>query len=66
MISNEHRVLICRNYTASQSSILSTNISFRSLNLAARRIKLHIWDISNASGHFLLTLIIDSLIMSRL
>jgi hypothetical protein len=30
--------------------------------MAARRIKLHIWDISNASGQFLLTLIIDILI----
>ena len=30
--------------------------------MAARRIKLHIWDISNASGQILLTLIIDILI----
>ena len=35
------------------------SISFRSLNMAARRIKLHIWGISYASGQFLLTLIID-------
>ena len=51
MIANEHRVLTCRNYTASQASfksktnwgaILSTSISFRSFNMAAHRIKLHI------------------------
>ena len=30
--------------------------------MVARRIKLHIWDISNASGQFLLTLIIDIVI----
>ena len=74
LIANEHRVLICRNYTASQTSfkskknwgaILSTHISFRSLNMAAHRIKLHIWDISNASGQFLLTLIIDILIYTK-
>ena len=33
--------------------------------MAARRIKLHIWDISNASGQFLLTLIIDILIYMK-
>ena len=49
MIANEHRVLTCRNYTASQASFKSkTNwgailsISFRSFNMAAHRIKLHI------------------------
>ena len=40
----------------------STSSSFRSLNMAARRIKLHTRDISNASGQFLLTLTIDILI----
>ena len=71
MIANEHRVLIFRNYTVSLTTfksikywgaILSTSSSFRSLNMAAHRIELHISDISNASGHFLLTLIIDILI----
>ena len=33
--------------------------------MAAHRIKLHIWDISNASGQFLLTLIIDILIYTK-
>ena len=55
MIANEHRVLILRNYTVSLTTcesrnnwgaILRTSSSFRSLNMAARRIKLHISDIS--------------------